>query len=72
MSDDEVQTYHVTGMSCEHCVATVQRKLGELPGVRGVEVDLPSGEVQLSGDGLAVDVVRDAVEAAGYGLSDKA
>lgn len=68
MSEKSQQTYSVTGMTCEHCVAAVSGKVGELPGVSSVEVDLASGGVVVHGsaDGEAV---RGAVEAAGYTLA---
>ena len=38
-------TYHVTGMTCEHCVRAVSGELKHLDGVRDVEVVLvPGGE----------------------------
>ena len=38
-------TYHVTGMTCEHCVRAVSVELKNLDGVRDVEVVLvPGGE----------------------------
>ena len=33
-------TYHVTGMTCEHCVKAVTEELTELPGVSAVTVTL--------------------------------
>lgn len=72
MSDAQQLTYHVTGMSCDHCVATVDAKLSELAGVSGVDVDLAGGMVTVRGSGLDADAVRSAVEAAGYGLAEYA
>ena len=40
----------VDGMSCGSCVKHVTQALQPLPGVRGVEVDLPSGRVRVSGE----------------------
>jgi copper chaperone CopZ len=40
----------VEGMSCGSCVKHVTQALQPLPGVRGVEVDLPSGRVRVSGE----------------------
>ena len=40
----------VEGMSCGSCVNHVTQALQPLPGVRGVEVDLPSGRVRVSGE----------------------
>ncbi|MGA2319636.1 MAG: heavy-metal-associated domain-containing protein [Solirubrobacteraceae bacterium] len=72
MSDSEQQTYNVTGMSCEHCVAAVNAEVSQLPGVSGVDVDLASGVVVVRGSGVDGEAVRGAVEAAGYSLAEQA
>ena len=36
-------TYHVTGMTCEHCTRAVSAELRALDGVAGVTVDLVPG-----------------------------
>jgi len=39
------QTYHVTGMTCQHCAHAVTEELTKLDGVNSVEVGLvPDGE----------------------------
>jgi copper ion binding protein len=64
------RTWTVTGMTCEHCVASVTEQVAELPGVRRVDVDLASGRLDVEADGsLSDDDVRGAVEEAGYGLA---
>ena len=35
----------ITGMTCGHCVASVQEELGEIAGVSAVDVDLNAGGV---------------------------
>ena len=63
-------TYTVTGMTCGHCVASVTEEISELPGVRGVDVDLPTGAVTVrSARPLDEAAVRGAVEEAGYQLA---
>lgn len=62
--------YHVTGMTCGHCVSAVTEELRRLPGVRDVEVDLPGGIVTVASDApLPLDEVRTAVDEAGYELA---
>ncbi|HEX8496504.1 MAG TPA: heavy-metal-associated domain-containing protein [Actinomycetales bacterium] len=61
-------TYTVTGMTCEHCVASVTEEVGELPGVTDVSVELASGRLTVTGE-AAPDDVRAAVEEAGYQLA---
>ena len=63
-------TYTVTGMTCEHCVASVTEEVSEIDGVTGVEVDLASGGVTVTSDQPVSDTaVKDAVEEAGYQLA---
>jgi copper chaperone len=64
------QTWTVTGMTCQHCVASVTEEVGEVPGVRQVAVDLASGALTVRSDApVAEAAVRAAVEEAGYQLA---
>ncbi|MBW0099804.1 heavy-metal-associated domain-containing protein [Pseudonocardia sp. KRD-184] len=63
-------TYTVTGMTCDHCVASVTEEIGEIDGVQDVVVDLASGAVTVtSTEPLDDERVRAAVEEAGYKLA---
>ena len=60
----------VTGMTCQHCVASVTEEVQELPGVEHVEVSLDGGTLRLnSSQPLDEAAVRGAVEEAGYALT---
>ncbi|WP_326645632.1 copper ion binding protein [Streptosporangium sp. NBC_01755] len=61
-----VITYTVTGMTCGHCVSSVKEEVGEVSGVTGVDVDLETGRVDVSGDPLDDAAVRAAIKEAGY------
>ena len=67
------QTYAVSGMTCGHCVASVTEELGEVDGVRAVDVDLVAGgtsTVTVTSDrALDEAVVGAAVGEAGYQLA---
>lgn len=63
------RTYSVSGMTCEHCVRSVQEEVSEVAGVRSVDVDLAGGRVTVAGSGFADDAVRAAVAEAGYEVS---
>jgi copper ion binding protein len=64
-------TYHVSGMTCGHCVQAVSSEVGALPGVDQVEVDLSTGTVTVTSQApLGTDTVRAAVDEAGYQLVD--
>ena len=67
------ETYRVTGMTCEHCVAAVTEELTALGGITAVTVDLsPGGTSDVTVDSREPvdrdDVVR-AVDQAGYALA---
>ncbi|AOD21353.1 cation-transporting ATPase [Rhodococcus sp. p52] len=63
-------TYTVTGMTCEHCVASVTEEVQEIPGVENVAVDLATGAVTVtSAESLDDAAVAAAVEEAGYSLT---
>ncbi|MEU3889982.1 cation transporter [Streptomyces sp. NPDC029041] len=65
-------TYAVSGMSCGHCKTTLTRVIGELDGVRGVEVDLGSGRVTVTSAGEPDDAaLAEAVDEAGYELTGR-
>lgn len=59
-------TYTVTGMTCGHCVSSVKEEVGEVTGVTGVDVDLETGRVDVSGESFDDAAVRAAVKEAGY------
>lgn len=62
-------TWTVTGMTCEHCVASVTEEVGEIAGVTRVQVDLPSGSVVVTSDQpVSREDVSAAVDEAGYQL----
>jgi copper ion binding protein len=63
-------TYTVTGMTCEHCAASVTEEISEIDGVANVAVDLPTGTVTVTSNRPVGDAqIRAAVEEAGYELA---
>ncbi|RBO91781.1 copper chaperone CopZ [Nocardia puris] len=60
-------TYTVDGMTCGCCVGKVRDKLGALPGVTEVAVDLDAATVTVTGE-TDRDQVAAAVELAGFRL----
>jgi copper chaperone CopZ len=64
------KTYTVTGMTCSHCVNSVDAELRQIPGVTDVKVDLASGAVTVASDApLDETAVAAAVDEAGYELA---
>lgn len=63
-------TLHVEGMSCGHCVGAIEAELCKVSGVSAVAVDLASGQVDItSASPLDLEIVRAAVETAGYAVA---
>ena len=63
-------TYTVTGMTCDHCVASVTEEVTEIAGVTDVRVDLATGRLTVtSTTPVATDEVAAAVGEAGYSLA---
>lgn len=69
MSNDTTHSYTVSGMTCGHCVLSVEEEVGEVAGVESVVVELASGRLDVAGAGFSDDDIRQAVEAAGYELA---
>jgi copper chaperone len=60
-------TLKVKGMSCQHCVMSVTKALGQLEGIRNVQVDLAKGEVRFDNSKeVASSRIEKAIEDAGY------
>ena len=49
------KTVHVPGISCGHCVMTIQRELGDLDGVKAVSAEETSKQVTVSWDPKMMD-----------------
>ena len=61
------KNYTVEGMTCGHCKATVEEEVSEIAGVTGVEVDLATGNVAVTGE-FTDEQVTAAVGEAGYAV----
>ena len=61
----------IQGMSCQHCVMSVSKALGGLPGVKNLKVDLVREEATFENtQNVAREDIRKAVEEAGYTAGD--
>jgi copper chaperone len=60
----QTQAFTISGMTCQHCVASVTEEVTELAGVTEVDVDLASGRLHVVGD-VTAEQVQAAVAGAG-------
>ncbi|WP_405528527.1 heavy-metal-associated domain-containing protein [Streptomyces canus] len=61
--------YNVTGVSCEHCAASIREEVSEVPGVSEVVVDVAGKSVTVHGTGLDDERLSAAIVEAGYGIA---
>lgn len=60
-------TLRAPAISCDHCVNTIKRAVGRLPGVQSVQGDAAKKQVTVAYDPDAVSVERIAAVMAGEG-----
>lgn len=58
----------VEGMSCNHCVQSIEKAVGKLFGVQSVKVSLADKNVQVdfNEDEVKEDKIKEAIEEQGY------
>ncbi|ADC52038.1 copper chaperone protein (plasmid) [Alkalihalophilus pseudofirmus OF4] len=64
----EQKTLKVNGMSCGHCISTIENNIGKLNGVNSVKVMLSEGKVNLNYDSdvISLDQIIHEIEEQGY------
>jgi copper chaperone len=63
----EKTTLSVPNISCAHCVKTIQRELGEIEGVHGVEGDAGRREITVQWNAPAtLERIKSALEEIDY------
>jgi copper ion binding protein len=45
-----IRTYNVPDVSCDHCVAAINRELSQIDGVSKIDVDLEAKRVKIEAD----------------------
>ena len=64
MSDS--RSYTVPGIHCGHCAAAIKEEVSSVEGVEDIDVDLDAKVVTVRGHALRDEVLREAIEEAGY------
>ena len=67
---DNSTTYAIEGMTCNHCVANVDKNLKALEGVDNVTVDLQKGEAVVDGN-VSENKIKSIIEEIGYTFKGK-
>ena len=67
----EKTTLSIPNISCDHCVMTIQKELGELEGVSGVEGDPMIKEITVQWDSPAtLEKIRSTLKDINYPAAD--
>lgn len=67
---ESTKKFKVSGMTCQHCAASVRTAILKVPGVSSAQVSLSDGIVEVGGSGFDAIRLKDAVHQAGYSLED--
>lgn len=61
-------TLNVQGMSCNHCVKSIEGSVGELKGVANVKVHLDSGtvDVEYNSEVVTIESIKETIDDQGY------
>lgn len=64
-------TLNVQGMSCNHCVKTIEESVGKLKGVPEVKVHLKNGtvDVQYFPNEVKIESIKETIEEQGYNVN---
>jgi copper chaperone len=58
----------ISGMSCQHCVARVQKAIAVLPGILALDVTAGKAAISFDESIVAEGDLKQAVEKAGYNI----
>lgn len=64
-------TLEVQGMSCGHCVNSIEGSVGTLGGVKSVKVDLKANNVEVDFDSsvISLEEIKNEIEEQGYDVA---
>ncbi|MCU9612949.1 copper chaperone CopZ [Caldibacillus lycopersici] len=64
-------TLNVSGMSCGHCVKSVEGSVGALNGVNTVTVHLTEGkvEIEFNPEVVSIDTIKETIDDQGYDVA---
>ncbi|GLO65062.1 copper chaperone CopZ [Oceanobacillus kimchii] len=65
------KTLKVQGMSCGHCISSIEESVGQLAGIKTVKVHLEDGNVDVTFDPEKVDLkdITEIIENQGYDVA---
>ena len=58
--------YLFQGMTCNHCVKSVENAVNSVANVEDLEVILANGQVRINGKNLSIDSIIDSITNSGF------
>ena len=62
---------NVEGMTCSHCKMNVENGIKNIEGVTAVSADVNTGKVEIEGEGVDLNKVKEVVDGLGYKFKGK-
>jgi copper chaperone len=62
-------TLQVNGMSCQHCVNSIEKAVKEIGGSASVDLKSNTVTVEYDENKLSLDAVKEAIEEQGYDIA---
>jgi copper chaperone len=66
----QTERFRAQNVKCQGCAKTIREGLAPLEGVESVQVDVTTGEVTVTGQGLSREAVSAKLSALGYPAAD--
>ncbi len=71
MKNSIKHTYHIDGMSCGGCAASIKNMLTDVPGVTSVSIELKKKEVEITSSALIkADILQNALKNTHYTIAE--
>jgi len=67
----QTMEFEIVGMTCTHCAAAVEQEISKVAGVKDAEVTLADKLARITGDALDYNLIKQAIENAGYGVKEE-
>ena len=61
-----MESVKIKGMSCQHCVGSVQKALENISGLSQINVNLDTGEATFKNAGVEREEIRSAITKIGF------
>lgn len=61
-----METLKIKGMSCQHCVGSVQKALEAIPGLSEIVVNLDAAEASYKNENVSREDIRAAISKIGF------